>query len=171
MHLSHYSCSVQYSSLCIYPEWAKGLAKSLWTPHPKHTPSLNCYRLVWSTLQSSEHQNDQTQEQFLPSGNPSHEHLTINVEHTTLLYNYLFITHTCFHFNLHISYLFIHNCLYYILCFCFFVHYLLYICTLFLLSVSCAVAVAVAGASVTITNSSYVLTYLAIKLILILSFY
>ncbi len=30
---------------------------------------------VWSTLQSSEHQNDQTQEQFLPSGNPSHEHL------------------------------------------------------------------------------------------------
>ncbi len=25
---------------------------------------------VWSTLQSSEHQNDQTQEQFLPSGNP-----------------------------------------------------------------------------------------------------
>ncbi len=41
---------------------------------------------VWSTLQSSEHQNDQTQEQFLPSGNPSHEHLTLNVEHTTLLY-------------------------------------------------------------------------------------
>ncbi len=30
---------------------------------------------VWSTLQSSQHQNDQTQEQFLPSGNPSHEHL------------------------------------------------------------------------------------------------
>ncbi len=41
---------------------------------------------VWSMLQSSEHQNDQTQEQFLPSGNPSHEHLTFNVEHTTLLY-------------------------------------------------------------------------------------
>ncbi len=41
---------------------------------------------VWSTLQSSEHQNDQAQKQFLPSGNPSHELLTINVEHTTLLY-------------------------------------------------------------------------------------
>ncbi len=41
---------------------------------------------VWSTLQSSEHQNNQTQEQFLPSSNPSHEHLTLNVEHTTLLY-------------------------------------------------------------------------------------
>ncbi len=39
---------------------------------------------VWSTLQSSEHQNSQTQEQFLPSGNPSYEHLTIIVEHTTL---------------------------------------------------------------------------------------
>ncbi len=52
---------------------------------------------VWSTLQSSEHQNDQTQEQFLPSGNPSHEHLTLKVEHTIY---YLFITHTLFfHFK------------------------------------------------------------------------
>ncbi len=32
---------------------------------------------VWSTLQSSEHQNDQTQTQFLPSGNPSHEQLNV----------------------------------------------------------------------------------------------
>ncbi len=30
---------------------------------------------VWSTLQSSEHQNGQAQKQFLPSGNSSHEHL------------------------------------------------------------------------------------------------
>ncbi len=55
---------------------------------------------VWSTLQSSEHQNDQTQEQFLPPSNPSHEHLTLNVEHTTLFT--LFIHHTYFfffHFN------------------------------------------------------------------------
>ncbi len=49
---------------------------------------------VWSTLQSSEHQNDKTQEQFLSTTNSSHEHLTIlNMEHTTLLYNYLFTTH------------------------------------------------------------------------------
>ncbi len=41
---------------------------------------------IWSTLQCSEHQNDQTQKQFLPSSNPSHEHLTLNVEHKTLLY-------------------------------------------------------------------------------------
>ncbi len=56
---------------------------------------------VWSTLQSSEHQNDQTQKQFLHPSNPwSHEHLTLNVEHTTLLYNYLFTTHTYFfHFK------------------------------------------------------------------------
>ncbi len=46
--------------------------------HPAHS--------LFELLQSSEHQNDQTQEQFLPSGNPSHEHLTLNVEHTTLLY-------------------------------------------------------------------------------------
>ncbi len=31
-------------------------------------------------------QNDQTQKLFLPPSNPSHEHLTLNVEHTTLLY-------------------------------------------------------------------------------------
>ncbi len=37
------------SKNCNYPEWAKGLAKSLWTPHIQHTPSLNCYRLVDAT--------------------------------------------------------------------------------------------------------------------------
>ncbi len=41
---------------------------------------------LWSTLQSSEHQNDQRQKDFLSPSNPSHEHLTLNVEHTTLLY-------------------------------------------------------------------------------------
>ncbi len=79
---------------------------------------------VWSTLQSSEHQNDQTQEQFLPSSNPSHEHLTLNVGHTT--HNTIYIIYSSrihiFHFNLHISDLYTHNCLYYILCFCYFVH-------------------------------------------------
>ncbi len=42
------------------------------------------------------HQNDQTQEQFLPSGNPSNEHLTLNVEHTI---HYLFTTYLFFHFK------------------------------------------------------------------------
>ncbi len=49
---------------------------------------------VLSTPQSSEHQNDQTQEQFLSPSNRSHEHFKLNMEHTTLLYNYLFTTHT-----------------------------------------------------------------------------
>ncbi len=63
---------------------SKGAGKiTLVLSHPAH--SLWTVT-VWLTLQSSEHQNDQTQEQFLPSRNPSHEHLTLNVEHTTLLY-------------------------------------------------------------------------------------
>ncbi len=43
---------VQPSSLsknCTYPEWAKALTKSLWTPYIQHTPSLNCYHLVDAT--------------------------------------------------------------------------------------------------------------------------
>ncbi len=63
------------------------------------------------------------------------------------------------HFNLHISDLYTHNCLYYILCFCYFVHCLfVYLYIILLLSVSCPVAVILlhCGASVTITNSSYV---------------
>ncbi len=38
-----------HSKNCTYPEWAKGLAKSLWTPHIQHTSSLNCYLLVDAT--------------------------------------------------------------------------------------------------------------------------
>ncbi len=45
-------------------------------------------------LQSSEHQNDQTQKQFISPSNQSHEHFTLNGEHATLLCNYLFTTHT-----------------------------------------------------------------------------
>ncbi len=79
----------------------------------------------------------------------------------------LFTTHTYFFIsNLHISDLYTHNCLYYILCFCYFVHCLfVYLYIILLLSVSCPVAVILlhCGASVTITNSLYVLTYLANK--------
>ncbi len=67
--------------------WRKGLAQSLsLDPHIQHTRRLTV--TIWLTLQSSEHQNGQTQKQFLSPSNPSHEHLTLNVEHTTLLYNY-----------------------------------------------------------------------------------
>ncbi len=51
-------------------------------------PQLMKFNLPQELL-NSEHQNDQTQEQFLPSGNPSHEHLSIIVKHT--LFIYLFI--------------------------------------------------------------------------------
>ncbi len=53
------------------------------TLDPSHPGGLSVFTLplwtaaIWSTLQSSEHQNDQTQEQFLPPSNPSHEHLTL----------------------------------------------------------------------------------------------
>ncbi len=104
---------------------------------------------VWSTLQSYVHQNDQTQEQFLPSGSPSHEHLTLNMEHPT--HNTIYIIYSShihiFHFNLHISDLYTHNCQYYILCFCYFVHCLFvylyiilyYLCLVQLLSFCCTV--------------------------------
>ncbi len=65
-----------------------------WQNHsgPSH-PAHSLFELFWSMLQSSEHQNGQTQEQFLPSGNPSHEHQTIMVEHT-LFYTLTYLTHT-----------------------------------------------------------------------------
>ncbi len=37
------------SKNCTYPNWEKGLAKSLLIPHIQHTPSLNCYCLVDAT--------------------------------------------------------------------------------------------------------------------------
>ncbi len=70
--------------------------------------------------------------------------LTLNVEHTTLFT--LFIHHTYLFFfisNLHISDLYTHNCLYYILCFCYFVHcifvYYYFIICVMLLSFCCTV--------------------------------
>ncbi len=80
------------SKNCTYPEWAK-----VWQNHsgPLTSSTLPLRSAaVWSMLQSSELQNDQTQEQFLPPSNPSHGHLTLmwNTQH--YFYNYLFTTHT-----------------------------------------------------------------------------
>ncbi len=104
---------------------------------------------VWLMLQSSEHQNEQTQKQFLPSSNPSHEHLTLNVEHTILLYiiysphilifsfqicTYQTCTHIivyniyCVFTMLYIAYLYICILLFY------------YLCLVLLLSFCCTVA-------------------------------
>ncbi len=129
-------------------------AKSLWPLTPS---TLSLWTVTaWSTLQSSEHQNDQTQEQFLPSGNPSHEHLTLNT-----IIHYLFITHSYFSFQIctcqtsHIIVCIIYCVIIlYIFCtlpICIFVYYSL-------VSVSCPVSVILlhCGASVRITNSSCV---------------
>ncbi len=102
---------------------------------------------IWSMLQSSEHQNDQTQEQYLPSGNHLMNTWQLNAEHTTLLYIMLSSHILIFISNFHISYLYIHNGLYYILCFCYFVHCLFvylyiilyYLCLVLLLSFCCTV--------------------------------
>ncbi len=127
--------------------------------HPAHSlfellPSGRRYR-------ASEHQNDQTQEQFLPSSNPSHEHLTLNVEHTT--HNTIYIIYSShiliYISNLHISYLYIHNCLYYILYLLFFTLPILYICIYsfyYLCPVLLLSFLLHCGASVTISNSLYV---------------
>ncbi len=139
---------------CIYPEWEQGLEKSLWTPHIQHTPSLNCYHLVDATeLWAPERPDNGTFSSLKQSS-----HLTINVEHTTLSCNYLFITHT-YYLQICTTDLYTHNCLYYIWCFCYFVHCLfVYLYIILLLSVSCPVAVILLQrvASVTITHSLYV---------------
>ncbi len=79
---------------------------------------------------------------------------TTHLEHTTLLYNYLFTTHVFF-FSFQIcTYQTSHITVSIVYCFSHFVH--LYI--VLLLSMSCTFAVLLlhCGASVTITNSSYV---------------
>ncbi len=150
------------SKNCTYPEWAKGLTKSLCTPHIQHTPSLNGYRLVDATeLWAPERPDTETVSSLRQS---SHEHLTLNVEYTTLLYNYLFITHTYLHFKFAPNIL---NCLFCILCFCYFAHYLFCIFVYYYFYYLCLV-LSHCVASVTKTKSSYVWTYLALKLILIL---
>ncbi len=96
----------------------------------------------WNLETAIEHQNDQTQKQFLSPSNPSHEHLKLNMENTTLLYN-LFTTHTYF-FS-------ISNCTcqtsHIIVCivYCVFaILYTIYLYIVLLLSVSCPVTVIVA---------------------------
>ncbi len=70
-------------------------------PLHQHTSSLNCYRLVDATeLWASERPDTDTDTDtetvtVCSLKQSSHEHLTLNVEHTTLLYSYLF--HKAFH--------------------------------------------------------------------------
>ncbi len=80
------------SKICTYPEWAKVLAKSLWTHHIPHTPSLNYYRRVDAAeLWAPERPGTETvsfPKQSIPS--------TLDIKrgtHNTIIQ--LFIHHTC----------------------------------------------------------------------------
>ncbi len=67
-------------------------------PHIQHTPSLMCYRLIDATeLWAPERPDTETVSSLRQS---THEHLTLNVEHTThtIIYN-LCITHTYYFFH------------------------------------------------------------------------
>ncbi len=143
---------------------SKRLVKSLWTPLIQHTPSLNCYRLVDATeLWAPERPDTGTVSSLrqytswtLNNKSGTHNYNTLSIHHTHLFYFYFLIS------NLHILDLYIHSCIYsiyYILCFCCFVHCLFgYLYIILLLFVSCPVAVFLlhCGASVTTTNSLYV---------------
>ncbi len=90
-------------------------------PHIQHTPSLNCYHLVDATeLWAPERPDTGTVSSLKLSIS-----WTLDIKrgtHNTITH-YLFTTHTYFFISiLHISDLYTHNCLYYILCFCYFVH-------------------------------------------------
>ncbi len=148
------------SKNCPYPEWAKGLAKSLWTPHIQHTPSLNCFRLVDATELWAPERPDTGTVSF-PKQSIS---WTLDIKrgtHNTIIHYYIIYSSRILFFSNvyhtgHISDLYTHNCLYYILFFP--ILYIAYLYIILLLSVSCPVAVILlhCGASVTITNSSYV---------------
>ncbi len=84
--------------ICTYPEWAKGLVKSLWTPHIQHTLSLNCYHLEDATeLWAPEWPDTETVSSLMQSIS-----WTLDIKrgtHNTIIhYTYLF-----FISNLHIS--------------------------------------------------------------------
>ncbi len=143
------------SKNCTYPEWAKGLAKSLWTPHIQHTPSLNCYRLVDATeLWAPERPDTGTVSSLRQSiswtldiKRGTHNTIYIIYSPHILIFSFQFCTYqTCTHIYVYIIY-----CVFAIL-------YIAYLYIILLLSVSCPVAVILlhCGASVTITNSSYV---------------
>ncbi len=121
---------------CTHPEWAKGLKKITLDPHIQHTPSLNCYRLVDATeLWVPEKPDTETVSSLRQSIS-----WTLDIKrrtHNTIIH-YLFITRTYFFIsNLHISDLYTHNCLYHILCLCYFIHCLFVYCSFIICVLSC----------------------------------
>ncbi len=111
---------------CIYPEWAKGLAKSLWTAHiqplkfgPLTSSTLPLWTVtVWSTLtELSAPERPDTETVSFPKQSIS---WTLDIKHgthNTIMQLFIHHTYLFFHFNLHMSDL-THIYLY----FCHFVH-------------------------------------------------
>ncbi len=115
------------SKNCSHPEWIK-------RAHIQHN-SLFETVTVWSTPLSSEHQNDQTQKQFLSSGNQSIS-WTFDIKcgtHNTIIH-YLFITHTYFSFQVYTYQTCTHIIVYIIYC-VFAILYFAYLYIILLLSV------------------------------------
>ncbi len=81
-----------------HPEWAKKLAKSLWTPHIQHTSSLNCYRLVDTTeLWAPERPDTGTVSSLKLSIS-----WTLDIKHgthSTIIQLFVHQTHLFFHFK------------------------------------------------------------------------
>ncbi len=61
---------------CTHPEWENGLENHSGPSHPAHS--------LFERLTSGRRYDLWAPEQFLSPSNPSHEHLTLNMEHTTL---------------------------------------------------------------------------------------
>ncbi len=100
---------------------SKRACKITLDPHIQHNPYLTCYRLVDATeLWALERPDTETVSSLKQSISR-----TLDIKrgtHNTIIH-YLFTTHTYFSFqNLHISDLYTHNCLKYIVCLCYFVH-------------------------------------------------
>ncbi len=103
------------SKNCTYPEWAKGLAKSLWTPHIQHTPSLNCYLLVDATeLWAPERPDTGTVSSLRQSISWTLDNKWWNTQHYLYTYTLIYLTYILslhFEFAHNIGYLYIQNCL------------------------------------------------------------
>ncbi len=144
------------SKNCTYPEWAKGLAKSLWTPHIQHTPILNYFPLVDATELWAPERPD-TETVSFPKQSISWTLDTKCGTHNTIIQLFIHHAHLFFLFQMCTC----QTCTHIIVCIVYCVFAILNIAYLYivlLLSVSCPVTVILlhCGASVTITNSSYV---------------
>ncbi len=80
---------------------SKRAGKITLDPHIQHTPSLNRYHLIDSTeLRAPERPDTETVSSLKQSIFKCHEHLTLNMEHTTLLLYIIYSPHILiFHFK------------------------------------------------------------------------